>query len=71
MLVAATALNVLTDSVFLAINRVLATTCGSTASCSASLKCGLPFLLAGAGAFGLYGSVGVAILLLRASPACG
>ena len=36
VLVAGTALNVLTDSVFLAINRVRSTTCGSTASCSAS-----------------------------------
>ncbi len=62
VLVGATALNVLTDSVFLSINRV-----GDYLRLNGILlgvtKCGLPFLLAGAGAMGLYGSVGGAILL--------
>jgi O-antigen/teichoic acid export membrane protein len=61
VLVGATALNVLTDNVFLGINRVRdylrlnGVLLGLT-------KCTLPFLLAGAGAFGLYGSVAGAIL---------
>ncbi len=38
-------------------------TCGSTAILMGVAKCVLPFLLAGAGALGLYGSVGGAILL--------
>jgi O-antigen/teichoic acid export membrane protein len=60
VLVAATALNVLTDSVFLGIDRV-----GDYLRTNGVLlgiaKCGLPFLLASAGAFGLYGSVAGAI----------
>jgi O-antigen/teichoic acid export membrane protein len=61
VLVAATALNVLTDNVFLGINRV-----GDYLRTNGILlgvvKCVLPFLLAGAGAFGLYGSVAGAVL---------
>ena len=56
----ATALNVLTDSVFLAINRVW-DYLRLNGILLGVVKCGLPFLLAGAGAFGLYGSVGGAI----------
>ena len=60
LLVAATALNVLTDSVFLGIDRVrdYLVTNGILLGVA---KCGLPFLLASAGAFGLYGSVSGAI----------
>lgn len=62
VLVAATALNVLSDSVFLSINKVR-----SYLQLNGILmglaKCALPFLLAGAGAMGLYGSVGGAIAL--------
>lgn len=61
VLVAATALNVLTDSVFLAIDRVWSFL-RLNGVLMGVLKCGLPFLLAGAGAFGLYGSFGLAIL---------
>ncbi|WP_435747061.1 lipopolysaccharide biosynthesis protein [Nocardioides sp. SYSU DS0663] len=61
-LVAATAVNMLTDNVFLAIDRVRSylwlngLLLGTT-------KCLLPSLLAGAGALGLYGSAGGAALL--------
>lgn len=61
VLVAATALNVLTDSVFLAIDRVRSFL-QLNGVLMGVLKCGLPFLLAGAGAFGLYGAFGLAIL---------
>ena len=60
VLVAATALNVLSDSVFLAINRVWSYL-RLNGVLMGVVKCGLPFLLAGAGALGLYGSVGGAI----------
>lgn len=60
VLVALTALNVLTDSVFLALDRVWAYLRLNGVLLGA-LKVGLPFLLAGAGAFGLYGSVGLAV----------
>jgi O-antigen/teichoic acid export membrane protein len=60
VLVAGTALNVLTDSVFLAIDRVWSFLRLNGVLLGA-LKCGLPFLLAGAGAFGLYGSIGLGI----------
>lgn len=59
-LVAATALNVLTDSVFLAIDRVWSFL-RLNGVLLGVLKCGLPFLLAGAGAFGLYSSIGLAV----------
>jgi O-antigen/teichoic acid export membrane protein len=66
LLVAGTAVNVLSDSVFLAINRVRdylhlnGFLLGLT-------KCVLPFALAGAGALGLYGSVGGAIAVCAAA----
>lgn len=60
VLVGATALNVLTDSVFLAIDRVWSFL-RLNGILLGVLKCSLPFLLAGAGAFGLYGSVGLAV----------
>lgn len=60
VLVAATALNVLTDSVFLAIDRVWSFL-RLNGVLLGVLKCSLPFLLAGAGAFGLYSSVGLAV----------
>ena len=62
MLVAATALNVLTDSIFLAINRVR-DYLRLNGILLGVAKCALPFALVGAGAMGLYGSVGGAILL--------
>lgn len=62
LVVAATALNVLTDSIFLSINRVWSYLKLNGVLLGAA-KCGLPFLLASAGAIGLYGSVGGAILL--------
>ena len=61
LLVAATALNVLSDSVFLAINQVWSYL-RLNGILMGLVKCVLPFLLAGAGALGLYGSVGGAIL---------
>ncbi|GGO71842.1 lipopolysaccharide biosynthesis protein [Nocardioides deserti] len=67
-LVAATAVNMLTDSVFLAIDRVRSylwlngLVLGLT-------KCTLPVLLAGAGVLGLYGSAGGAALLCGAASA--
>lgn len=60
VLVAATALNVLTDSVFLAIDRVWSFL-RLNGVLMGVLKCSLPFALAGAGAFGLYSSVGLAV----------
>jgi O-antigen/teichoic acid export membrane protein len=62
VLVAATALNVLTDSVFLSINRLWSYLWLNGVLLGLA-KCTLPFLLAGVGAFGLYGSVGGAVLL--------
>ena len=62
VLVGATAVNVLSDSVFLAINRVTDYLRLNGIMLGVA-KCGLPFLLAGAGALGLYGSVGGAIAL--------
>jgi O-antigen/teichoic acid export membrane protein len=61
VLVAATALNVLTGSVFLAIDRVWSFL-RLNGVLMGALKIGLPFALAGAGAFGLYGAVGLSIL---------
>jgi O-antigen/teichoic acid export membrane protein len=66
VLVAATALNVLSDSVFLGINRVWSYLHLNGVLMSL-LKCVLPFLLAGAGALGLYGSVGGAIACCAAA----
>lgn len=60
VLVAATALNVLTDSVFLGIDRVRDYLL-LNGILMGVLKCLLPLLLVGAGAFGLYGSVAGAI----------
>ena len=60
VLVAVTALNVLTDSIFLAIDRVWSFL-RLNGVLMGALKVGLPFLLAGAGAFGLYGSIGLAV----------
>ena len=66
LLVAGTAVNVLSDSVFLAIDRVRdylhlnGFLLGLT-------KCVLPFALAGAGALGLYGSVGGAVAVCAAA----
>lgn len=62
VLVAATALNVLTDSIFLSINRV-SSYLWLNGILLGLTKCVLPFLLAGAGALGVYGSVGGAALL--------
>jgi O-antigen/teichoic acid export membrane protein len=61
VLVAATALNVLTDSVFLGLDRVR-DYLQLNGVLLGVVKCGLPFLLASAGAVGLYGSVGGAVL---------
>jgi O-antigen/teichoic acid export membrane protein len=57
--VAATALNQLTDAVFLAVDRVVANLWVNGVAMGI-VKCVLPFLMAGAGAFWLYGSVGTA-----------
>lgn len=62
LLVAGTAVNVLTDNVFLAIDRVRSYLWLNGILLGAA-KCALPFLLVGAGALGLYGSVGGAALL--------
>ena len=62
VLVAGTALNVLTDSVFLATSQLWDYLRLNGIGMSAA-KCVLPFALAGAGAMGLYGSFGGAILL--------
>ncbi|HYF72013.1 MAG TPA: oligosaccharide flippase family protein [Nocardioides sp.] len=66
VLVAATALNVLSDSAFLGLNRVWSYLRLNGVLMSV-LKCVLPFLLAGAGALGLYGSVGGAIACCAAA----
>ncbi len=70
VLVGATALNVLTDSVFLAINRVR-DYLRLNGILLGVAKCVLPFLLAGAGAMGLYGSVGGATALCAAGQPVG
>jgi O-antigen/teichoic acid export membrane protein len=62
VMVGATALNVLSDSIFLAINRVR-DYLHLNGFLMGATKCALPFALAGAGAIGLYGSVGGAILV--------
>jgi O-antigen/teichoic acid export membrane protein len=62
VLVGATAVNVLSDSVFLAINRVR-DYLRLNGFLMGVAKCVLPFALAGSGAMGLYGSVGGAIAL--------
>jgi O-antigen/teichoic acid export membrane protein len=62
VLVAGVALNLLTDSIFLGINRVWSFFRLNGLFLGA-MKCALPFLLVGAGAFGLYGSFGTATLL--------
>ena len=62
VLVGATALNVLSDSVFLAINRVR-DYLRLNGILLGVVKCTLPFAIAGVGAMGLYGSVGGAIAL--------
>lgn len=66
LLVAATALNVLTDSIFLSINRVMSylRTNGILLNVG---KLALPFALVGAGALGLYGAVGGATLICAAA----
>ncbi len=66
VLVAATALNVLSDSAFLGLNRVWSYL-RLNGFLMSLLKCVLPFLLAGAGALGLYGSVGGAIACCAAA----
>jgi O-antigen/teichoic acid export membrane protein len=63
LLVAGTAVNVLSDSVFLAIDRVRAYL-ALNGVVMGVLKCALPFALAGLGATGLYFSVGGAYLLV-------
>lgn len=62
LLVAGTALNVLTDSIFLSINRVWSYL-RLNGILLVVVKLGLPFLLVGAGALGLYGAAGGAALL--------
>jgi O-antigen/teichoic acid export membrane protein len=56
-LVAASALNVLTDSMFLGLNKLRAYLQVNGILLNV-VKLGLPFLLAGAGALGLYGAIG-------------
>jgi O-antigen/teichoic acid export membrane protein len=62
VLVAATALNVLTDSIFLSIDRVMSFLRLNGILLTVG-KLALPFTLVGAGALGLYGAVGGATLL--------
>jgi O-antigen/teichoic acid export membrane protein len=62
LLVAATAVNVLTDNAFLALDR-LTSYLWLNGVLLGVAKVGLPFLLVGAGALGLYGSVGGAALI--------
>lgn len=75
-LCAGTAVNVTTDSAFLAL-RMLGANLGVNGVLMGVVKCGLPFALIGLGAFGLYAAVGVAslvaavascVLVLRALP---
>ena len=65
LLVAATAINVLSDNVFLAIDRVRSYFF-LNGFVLGVVKCSLPFALAGAGVMGLYGSTGGAALLCGA-----
>ena len=60
VLVAMTALNILTDSVFLALDRIWSYL-RLNGVLMGVLKVGLPLVLAGVGAFGLYSSVGLAV----------
>lgn len=62
VLVAAAALNVLTDSMFLSLNRVWSYLRLNGLLMGAA-KCALPFAFAGAGAMGIYGSTGGAVLI--------
>lgn len=66
VLVGLTALNVLSDSVFLGLNRLRPYLVLNGVLLNVA-KLGLPFLLAGAGAFGLYGAVGGAAALCAAA----
>jgi hypothetical protein len=66
VLVAGVATNVLTDSIFLGINRVWSFFRLNGLFLGAA-KCLLPFVLVGAGAFGLYSSFGSATLLCGAA----
>lgn len=62
ILVAATAVNQLTDGIFLSINRVISNLHINGLLMSVA-KIGLPFGLAGAGAFGIFGAVGLSALV--------
>lgn len=62
VLVAATAINQLTDGIFLSINRV-ASNLRINGILMSIAKIGLPFGLAGAGAFGVFGAVGLSALV--------
>ena len=62
LLVAGTALNQLTDSMFLAINRVV-TNFWVNGLLMSAVKLGLPFALVGAGGFAVFGAVGGSALL--------
>lgn len=64
--VAATALNQLSDALFLAVDRVAANLWVNGVAMGV-VKCALPFLLAAGGAFWLYGSVGLAALVAAAA----
>ena len=66
VLVSSTALNVLSDNVFLAIDRVKSYMWLNGILLGLA-KCALPFLLVSAGVLGLYGSVGGAALLCGAA----
>jgi O-antigen/teichoic acid export membrane protein len=66
VLVAGTAVNVLSDSVFLALNRVR-DYLKLNGIMLGVVKCSLPFALAGVGALGLYASVGGAIAVCAAA----
>ncbi len=66
ILVALTALNVLSDSIFLGLNRLHAYLALNGVLLNVA-KLGLPFLLVGAGAVGLYGAVGGAASLCAAA----
>jgi O-antigen/teichoic acid export membrane protein len=66
VLVGGAALNVLSDSVFLSIDRVWSNLWLNGVVLGVA-KCALPFLLAGAGALGLFGSLGGATLLCAAA----
>jgi O-antigen/teichoic acid export membrane protein len=66
VLVAGTAVNVLSDSIFLSINRVWSYL-WLNGVLLGLVKCTLPFLLVGAGVMGLYGSVGGAALFCGAT----